>query len=267
MSQIKFYKYHGTGNDFIVIDNRIKIFPVKNYKLVEQLCDRRFGIGADGLLLLNTSKKYDFDMGYYNANGKPGSMCGNGARCIIYFAHKSGIRKKQFVFTAPDGLHESTLVSENKKKNSSLVKVKMSDVNEIKNIGKDLFLDTGSPHYIRFVNDASKIDVFEEGRKIRYSKPFVTNGTNVNFVAVKNNTIFIRTYERGVENETLACGTGVTAAAIAAVATNKINQTSKIKVQALGGTLFVYLKKKESVFEEVYLEGEAQEVYEGSITI
>lgn len=267
MSVIKFYKYHGAGNDFIVIDNRKKIFPVKNYKLIEQLCDRRFGIGADGLLLLNSSQQYDFDMGYYNADGKPGSMCGNGARCITYFAYKSGIKKKKFVFTAPDGLHEATLISENKKTNTSLVKVKMSDVAEIKNISKDLFLNTGSPHFIRFVNDASKIDVFIEGKKIRYSKPFAVKGTNVNFVAVKNKTLFIRTYERGVENETLACGTGVTAAAIAAVATNKINQTLKIKVQALGGTLFVYLKKNQNVFEEVYLEGEAQEVFEGRTTI
>lgn len=267
MSEIKFYKYHGAGNDFIVIDNRKKKFPVKNHKLVEQLCDRRFGIGADGLLLLNVSKQHDFDMGYFNADGKPGSMCGNGARCIVYFAHESGIKKKQFAFTAPDGLHEATLISENKKTNTSLVKVKMNDVNKIKNIGKDLFLNTGSPHYIRFVNDVSKIDVFEEGKKIRHSKPFGLKGTNVNFVAVKNQTLFIRTYERGVENETLACGTGVTAAAIAAVATNKINQTSKIKLEALGGTLFVYLKKKENVFEEVYLEGEAQKVFDGSITI
>lgn len=267
MSVVKFYKYHGAGNDFIVLDNRKKIFPIKNYKLVEELCNRRFGIGADGLLLLNSSKEYDFDMGYYNADGKPGSMCGNGARCIVLFAYKSGIIKKQFVFTAPDGLHEATLIKQNLKTNTAIVKIKMGDLMEIKNLGKDLFLDTGSPHYIRFVNDASEVDVFVEGKKIRYSKPFSDKGTNVNFVAVKNNILFIRTYERGVENETLACGTGVTAAAIAAVASGKTKQATKIKVEALGGTLFVYFKQNQGVFNEVYLEGEAQEVFEGSIIV
>jgi diaminopimelate epimerase len=263
MAEFTFYKYHGAGNDFIVIDNRKKIFPVKNYTLIQKLCDRRFGIGADGLLLLNTSPKYDFDMGYHNADGKPGSMCGNGARCIVYFASTSGIKRKKYVFTTQDGLHEAEVISEIKNKNTALVKLKMKDVESIEKTGKDLFLDTGSPHYVKFVNDVSKIDVYAEGKKIRNSGKFKKDGVNVNFVSVKNNQLFIRTYERGVENETFACGTGVTAAAIAAAATKKVLAKNKTRVNAMGGMLNVFYTQNKNTFTDIYLQGEAQMVFEG----
>ena len=267
MAEIAFHKYHGAGNDFIVIDNRKKLFPEKNYKLIEQLCDRRFGIGADGLLLLNKSKAHDFEMGYYNADGKPGSMCGNGGRCIVYFAKQAGINKKKFVFTAADGIHQATLISENAKTCTAVVKLKMNDVQQIEKCEKDFFLNTGSPHYVRFVNDPSKINVMEEGMKIRNSKPFKAKGTNVNFVVAIGNEIFIRTYERGVENETLACGTGITAAAICAVFSGRIPFSKKVKVTAMGGKLHVYLNKTENAFTDIYLEGGAQKVSEGLINI
>ena len=262
MTEFTFYKYHGAGNDFIVIDNRKKKFPIKNYSLIQKLCDRRFGIGADGFLLLNTSAKYDFDMGYHNADGKPSSMCGNGARCIVYFASTSGIKRKNYVFTAPDGLHEAEIISEIKNKKTALVKLKMKDVETIEKIGKDLFLDTGSPHYVKLVNDVSKINVYSDGNKIRNSIRFKREGVNVNFVSVKNNQLFIRTYERGVENETLACGTGVTAAAIAA-ATKKVYTKNKTTVNAMGGTLSVFYKQNKNTFTDIYLQGEAQMVYKG----
>lgn len=259
-----FNKYHGAGNDFILIDNRKNIFKAGT-TAIAKLCDRRFGIGADGLILLNKSAVSDFEMIYFNADGRIGSMCGNGARCIVLFAHDIGMIKSKTTFTAYDGLHTAEIISINKKNNSAIVKLQMQDVNKIERTGSDFFIDTGSPHYIRFVKNVTAVNVLKEGKKIRYSSRYKQKGVNVNFVSAKHNKLFIRSYERGVENETLACGTGITASALAADASGIIKGKNKIEVNALGGKLSVYFTKSETGYSTIFLEGEAAKVFEGEI--
>ncbi|MDC1396445.1 diaminopimelate epimerase, partial [Flavobacteriaceae bacterium] len=206
---IKFQKYQGTGNDFIIIDNTDLSFPSENISLIKQLCDRKFGIGCDGLILINPSDSSDYLMNYYNSDGNLGSMCGNGARCSVKFAQNINIIKNKTVFTAFDGLHDALIYDDQ-------ITLSMKPVNDIINYGNDLFLDTGSPHYVQLVSDIENIDVFSQGRLIRNNSIFKNNGVNVNFVQVISKSEFsVRTYERGVENETLSCGTGVTAVALA----------------------------------------------------
>lgn len=261
---MKFYKYHGAGNDFILVDNRKNIFKGSS-KYIEKICDRRFGIGADGLILLNKSNQSDFEMDYYNADGKTGSMCGNGGRCIALFASHLSIIKKKTNFIAYDGLHEAEIITTDKKDNSAMVKLKMQDVNNITKIGSDFLIDTGSPHYIRFVQDVTAVNVIKEGRKIRYSEAHRKNGVNVNFVSIKSGKLYIRSYERGVENETLACGTGITASALAAVSAGLISNKNKTLVVAMGGMLAVYFTKTETGYTDIFLEGKATKVFEGEI--
>ncbi len=255
----EFYKYQGTGNDFIIIDNRNKKIGLTEQQ-VNFLCDRKFGIGADGLMLLQEKKGYDFEMIYYNADGKLGSMCGNGSRCLTQFAFDSGIKKNHYSFIASDGDHEAAFDTNN------WVRVKMIDVNEIDEYNDGLIIDTGSPHYIKFVESIDNVDVYQEGKKVRYSDYFKIKGTNVNFVEKINSTsIKVRTYERGVENETLSCGTGVTASALVNFYEDGFN---KINVETLGGKLAVEFEKVgENLFKNVWLCGPAAFVFKGKINI
>lgn len=254
---ISFYKYQGTGNDFIMVDNRKLTFP-SDEQLVKRLCDRRMGVGADGLILLQNHSEYDFEMVYYNADGRIGSMCGNGARCTVRFAKHLGVIEDVAYFLAADGEHQASVERD-------LIQLKMNDVHDVERIGQDFYLNTGSPHYVRFVDDVQALDVYKEGRAIRYNDRFSEEGTNVNFVQkMADNTIFVRTYERGVEDETLSCGTGVTACALVA---GILGYNSPVKVKTLGGDLEVTFEMEDSRFEYIYLIGPAKQVFTGSMPI
>jgi diaminopimelate epimerase len=257
--QLTFYKYQGTGNDFVILDNRDGSISL-NTQQVKFLCDRRFGIGADGLMLLNKLDGYDFEMAYYNADGRESSMCGNGGRCLTRFAFDRGIRKENYLFRAVDGDHQAEL-GEN-----GWIRLKMQDVNEVKEYHGDLVLDTGSPHYVKNVHHVMDLDVFKAGREIRYSKDFEAEGINVNFVENDDKKIIVRTYERGVEDETFSCGTGVTASALISAHNDKgFNQ---VEVQTLGGHLAVEFDKTgEHSFENIWLCGPATFVFKGEIEI
>ena len=258
---MKFYKYQGTGNDFVMIDNREEFFPKNNIKLIYQLCDRRFGIGADGLILLENHPNYNFKMVYYNADGNESSMCGNGGRCIVAFANYLKIIENQAVFMATDGLHNATLLE------NGVVSLQMSNVLEIKIKEDYTYLYTGSPHHVTLVEDLQNYDVKNNGAKIRYSTLHGNEGSNVNFVSQLNSNHFaLRTYERGVEDETLSCGTGATATAIAMHATGKTN-ASQINLDVQGGKLKVTFNKTNQGYENVFLIGIATLVFSGEIEI
>jgi len=258
--RLHFYKYQGTGNDFIMIDNRNLSFQKTNTYLINKLCDRRFGIGADGLILLEPSEKSDFKMVYFNADGNEGSMCGNGGRCIVAFAKQLDLIKNETTFDAVDGLHYATI-------ENGIVSLKMIDVKSIELSNTHSFLNTGSPHHINFSENIDTINVKELGAKIRYGAPYFKEGTNVNFAEkTSDNSFKVRTYERGVEDETLACGTGVTAVAIAAHKSNLTNNNS-IKIKVLGGDLEVSFNKENDTYKNVFLKGPAQFVFEGNILI
>lgn len=258
---MKFYKYQGTGNDFVMIDNRQNIFPKNNTKLIESLCDRRFGIGGDGLILLENDNSTDFKMVYYNSDGNESSMCGNGGRCLVAFAKSLNVIDNKTTFIATDGLHNAT-VDEN-----GIVSLQMKDVNEVKIETEYVFLNTGSPHHVTLVNDLENYDVKENGAKIRYSDLYGKVGSNVNFVKQLSESHFaLRTYERGVEDETLSCGTGATATAIAMNAIGKTNSNS-IDINVEGGKLKVTFEKSDKGFEKVFLIGPATFVFEGEIEL
>ena len=251
-----FHKYHGAGNDFILIDNRKLTFDADNISLVKRLCDRRFGIGADGMMLLQEHPDYDFEMRYFNSDGREGSMCGNGGRCIVAFARQLQLGGDTTRFMAVDGLHDAEVTGD------GVISLKMSDVTEIETIGSDFYLNTGSPHYVRFMEDLNLLDVYAEGRKIRYNERFSRLGTNVNFVKLENDHLTVYTYERGVEDETLACGTGITASALCA-ALLKGTRQGVFQVTAKGGELSVSFERKEEGFSGIWLKGPAQFVFEG----
>lgn len=254
---IEFYKYQGTGNDFVMIDNRDMQFP-KEKELVEKLCDRRFGIGGDGLILLENDEKADFKMVYYNSDGNESTMCGNGGRCLVAFAHFLDIFEDRATFEAVDGLHEAEI-------NNGIVKLKMIDVAEIQNDGDHAVLNTGSPHFVQFVQDVEHFKVYEQGNRIRNSATYREEGINVNFAEeIGENEIFVRTYERGVEDETFSCGTGVTASALVYL---KDKNQSTVNVKVLGGTLKVYAEQNGNSFRNVWLEGPAKQVFKGKINI
>ncbi len=262
--KIAFSKYQGTGNDFVLLDNRDGKYSSLKTSEVEFLCDRRFGIGADGLILLEKKSGYDFSMKYYNSDGNESSMCGNGGRCITAFANTLQLINGEAKFTAIDGEHEAII----KDKQSMIVKLKMGDVKGFEMIGDDIFLNTGSPHYVKFVNDTMKVDVVAEGKKIRYNERFKQEGTNVNFVQSTSSGLNVRSYERGVEDETLSCGTGVTASVLASVLKGVVKEDSKVcDVKSMGGMLKVYFEKEGNGFKDVWLEGEAKFVYSGEIEI
>lgn len=258
--KINFSKYHGTANDFIIIDN-ISNDYVLNENIIGAMCNYKTGIGADGLLLLNKSTEYAFEMNYFNSDGKEASFCGNGGRCIAAYAYKLGVTRNKMIYKASDGIHNAEILHENK--NVFNVKLSMNDVGMITKLDDIYITNTGSPHAIIIVDDLGSINVFEEGKKIRYSHAFKENGINVNFVKVNLNCIEIRTYERGVEDETFSCGTGVTASALYAAMYH--NQKSPIKVITKGGILWVYFDfDKNKGFSNIVLEGEAVFVFDGT---
>ena len=257
---IHFYKYQGTGNDFIILDNRKNEYSFLSSDQIRRLCDRRFGIGADGLMLLNEKTGYDFEMKYFNADGKEGSMCGNGGRCIIKFAYHLGIHRDMYKFLAADGEHEAEIDTDD------TVSLKMKDVKGIKKNHGDFILDTGSPHYIKMVSDVMNFDIYKKGHEIRYSKDFEMEGINVNFVEQTEEVdkILVRTYERGVEDETFSCGTGVVAAAL--VCYHNENGYNDVNVKTLGGNLTVEFDRvEEDHFTNIWLCGPAEKVFEGTI--
>ncbi|MGZ5253665.1 MAG: diaminopimelate epimerase [Flavitalea sp.] len=258
--KINFFKYQGTGNDFIIIDNRDDSISLQSKQIIS-LCNRRFGIGADGLMLLNSKPGYDFEMKYYNSDGKEGSMCGNGGRCLVKFAYDVGIRKSEYLFSAIDGDHEAEIDTD------GIVSLKMTDVNEVKMDKADFILNTGSPHYIKQVDNVETVDVYRKGRDIRYNDEFAEEGINVNFVELKDeDELYVRTYERGVENETFSCGTGVTAAAIAFFHNEK--GYNNVVVKTKGGTLSVeYDRISDHEYRNIWLNGPAEMVYEGLIEL
>ncbi len=259
--EIVFYKYQGTGNDFVMIDNRNNFFPKEDIKTIAFLCDRRFGIGADGLILLENLPDYDFKMVYYNSDGNESSMCGNGGRCLVAFAKKLGIIQNEATFIATDGEHYATI------SDGGIVSLQMKDVDDVKVLPEYVFLDTGSPHHVQLVSDLKIADVKNDGAKIRYSNLYGNKGSNVNFVEQKNDSEFsVRTYERGVEDETLSCGTGVTAVAIAMNAIGKTNSNS-VSLNVEGGKLEVSFEISDGKYKNVFLKGPAAFVFEGTVSI
>jgi diaminopimelate epimerase len=259
--KIPFCKYQGTGNDFIMIDNRVNFFDTKNKYLIENICHRRFGVGSDGLILIENSILGNFYMRYYNSDGNEGSMCGNGGRCAISYANELGIISNETEFYAVDGLHKG-LIIENEK-----VSLLMQDVKEIKEVENSYELNTGSPHYVVFVDNLEGLNVVEEGKKIRYNTVYKRNGINVNFVEILNHTISVRTYERGVEDETYSCGTGVTAVAIVCAHKNLIPRNKNIEINTKGGLLEVSFEYKNNYFSDIWLSGPASKSFEGTIEL
>lgn len=255
---LSFFKYQGTGNDFVILDNRSQQVVLSQQEIAF-LCHRRLGIGADGLMLLQEKPGYDFEMVYYNADGKPSSMCGNGARCMVAFAASLGIIEKKTHFLAVDGPHEAIIPA------FQYVSLKMQDVNDITRDAQHCVLNTGSPHYIQFEKEIDQMDVVREGRKIRYSDAYAAEGINVNFVVKVQDHLQVRTYERGVEDETLSCGTGVTAAALASA--DGVGNYD-ISVQTPGGHLRVSFEKKANdQFHNIWLSGPATFVFKGNIDL
>lgn len=262
--QISFYKYQGTGNDFVLLDNRDGQYSQLSSQQIAQLCDRKFGVGGDGLMLLQEKEGFDFEMVYFNADGQPSSMCGNGGRCLVAFANFLGLLKHQRAyFLAVDGPHEAVVIA------PDYIELKMSDVNASGYGQPDAFLDTGSPHYLAFVADIKGVNIYEQGRMIRYSPAYRAQGTNVNFIEIKGtNQIYVATYERGVEDETLSCGTGVTAAALAYQLSHSEQMgDNAVKIQTKGGNLVVRYQQIGTQFENIWLCGPAQQVFKGQLTL
>lgn len=258
---IQFYKYQGTGNDFVILNNLDEEYSGLTAMQVKRLCNRRFGIGADGLMLLNKHEQYDFEMKYYNADGRESSMCGNGGRCLTRFANDMGILKSEYRFLAIDGVHESSIET------NGNIALKMKDVNGIKTVRGNYILDTGSPHYVQVMGGVMQLNVPKLGAEIRYSREFAEEGINVNFVeeTAEPDEILVRTYERGVEDETLSCGTGVTAAAL--VCSHNDNGFNHVDVLTKGGKLSVEYDHINGSYKNIWLIGPAEKVFEGTIEI
>lgn len=256
---LEFYKYQGTGNDFILLDNRSGKYDKISAKEISFLCDRHYGIGSDGFIFLQKKTGYDFEMRFYNPDGSAGMMCGNGGRCIAAFARDLKIIRNSCIFWAPDGEHQAKLSDNNQ------VKLSMKELAFGEKILNFYLFDTGAPHIIFFKDDIEDADFTEKAREVRYSPRFNNEGINVNRLQKKaENEIKVRTYERGVEAETLSCGTGVTASALAYALENNIPE-GKIKVQAKGGNLTVYFRSENQRFKDVYLEAQAKFVFSGKV--
>ncbi|WP_462254511.1 diaminopimelate epimerase [Ferruginibacter sp.] len=259
--KIEFYKYQGTGNDFVILDNRDNKYADLSVKQIKHICDRRFGIGGDGLMLLAKKDGYDFEMIYFNADGNESSMCGNGGRCLVKFAYHMGIHKNTYHFLATDGEHFADIGID------KIIRLKMKDVAKVEEHSSYAILNTGSPHFVKFATNVKEIDVVETGREIRYSAAFEKEGINVNFVeSVDEDSIFVRTYERGVEDETMSCGTGVTASAL--MSAHNENGFNRVEVQTPGGHLSVEFEKTaDEHFQNIWLCGPAEFVYKGEMEI
>jgi diaminopimelate epimerase len=254
--KINFTKYEGNGNDFIIIDDRKEEFSEDNVLMISKLCDRKFGIGSDGLILLRKHKVYDFQMIYFNSDGNESSMCGNGGRCLVSYALQLDIDLKTNSFLAIDGVHKFKVVDNE-------IYLKMNDVKDIVVKNGYNFLNTGSPHVVQIVENVDEINVYEQGKKIRRQFQEM-NGVNVNFVSFNNDIIKCRTFERGVENETLSCGTGVVAVALYIFKKKKISD-NKIIVSTKGGSLSVSFKNDGNSFREIWLKGDINKIFDGLI--
>ncbi|MDQ3050335.1 MAG: diaminopimelate epimerase [Bacteroidota bacterium] len=246
-----------------MIDNRHAQFVFNTTEAIAQLCHRRFGIGADGLILLEVSSSHDFKMVYYNSDGNEGSMCGNGGRCIVAFAQFLGIAGDKTTFEAIDGVHEASRTVTDQ----PLIALKMKDVHEFTKVNGSVVLDTGSPHYVTFCDDINTIDIITEGRKIRNSELYKATGINVNFIAKNDTGFIIKTYERGVEDETYSCGTGTVAAAIALVSEGRASDALPVKFHSAGGSLEVSFIRNGNHFTNIVLTGPATQVFEGFFEI
>ncbi len=259
---IHFYKYQGAGNDFIMVDNRNNNIDHHNPRLISHLCDRRFGIGGDGIMFLQNITGYDFEMVYYNADGQPSSMCGNGGRCIVAFAKHLGIIDGETTFLAVDGPHYAKISA-----SGDWVSLQMIDVDTITTDADAYVLNTGSPHYIKLADGLKDKDVYHEGYAIRNNDTYREKGINVNFVEPMDKGYFVRTFERGVEDETYACGTGVTAVALAMAKHN--NQIGKIEtpIKVLGGNINIRFSYDGQKFTDIFLEGPAVKVFEGEVNL
>lgn len=254
---IPFFKYQGAGNDFVIIDDRMDTHLKLTEDDIRSMCNRHFGIGADGLMVFRTREEFDFKMDYYNADGKLGTMCGNGGRCMVQFAAHTGMVKPKYKFLASDGEHEAEIDE------SGIVRLKMNDVNKVEQNETGLIIDTGSPHLIKFAENIDTINVQEEGSRIRNSERYQAEGINVNFVEkTSSDSIYVRTYERGVESETLSCGTGITAAALATA--HNESGFNHVNIKTRGGTLYVEFDKiGENTFTKIWLCGPANFVFTG----
>lgn len=261
--ELEFFKYQGAGNDFIMVDNRHLALPRTHTELYRHLCDRRFGIGADGFIMVQNKEGFDFEMVYFNSDGNESSMCGNGGRCITMFARQLGIIDTKATFLAIDGPHDAIIEP------NGWVSLKMKDVDSVEQIGDDLYLNTGSPHYVRFVsNPAVEYPLVDEARKVRYNDRFAKEGTNVNIVYRKPDVLEVRTYERGVEDETLSCGTGVTAVALAAHAGDNEAKTIVQPINTPGGKLQItFDRTADGKFKNIWLQGPAEYVYSGHMEV
>jgi len=261
--KIEFWKFQGNGNDFVILDGRLH-HPELLTEQIKFICDRHYGIGADGLMILDNDPQTEFEMIYYNADGHLSSMCGNGGRCIAAFAYMMKIVGKKSIFKAFDGIHTALINGEIKKDKSFDVSLSMNDISMIIKENDFYVINSGSPHYVEFVKKVAEIDVVKEGRNTRYSERFSPKGINVNFVEISNNRIFVRTYERGVEDETLSCGTGVTASAIATyLETGK----KEFSIHTTGGEFSVNFNEENGQFSSVWLNGPAELVFKGSINV
>jgi diaminopimelate epimerase len=263
--KVHFYKYQATGNDFVLIDNRSGKYSFSNEEIVK-ICDRRFGVGADGLIFIEKHPTLDFDMVYFNSDGSQ-SLCGNGSRAAVHMAAELGLLETKTKFNAYDGAHDAELLED------GIVRLKMNDVEQVIKSTGEYFINTGSPHHLRFVSDVNSYPVVEEGKKIRYSEGYSPEGTNANFIQLLGkNKIAVRTYERGVEDETFSCGTGVTAAALAS---SLQGYTSPISVQVRGGELSVEFEtinfgpsgSLPSAFRNIFLIGPAKMVFQGDLEL
>ena len=251
---IEFYKYQGTGNDFIIIDDRDNTFDCNDNKLISTLCERKMGIGADGLIVLRNHSSHDFEMIYFNSDGYLSSFCGNGGRCIIDFARYLGIINSDTVFIACDGEHKGRITDD-------IIHLQMKEVKNIELFDDGIILDTGSPHYVKMVSELSSLNVKLEGAKIRNSPQFITEGININFV-LNEPHMQIRTYERGVEDETFSCGTGVVASVIAMHYSKQINKET-VDVSTLGGNLVVDFEYSNNCYHNIWISGRVNMIFSG----
>jgi diaminopimelate epimerase len=260
--KLTFYKYQGAGNDFILVDNRNEQINHRNPQLISQLCDRRFGIGGDGMMFLQNAEGYDFEMVYYNADGQSSSMCGNGGRCIVAFAKYLGVIDSETNFLAVDGPHYAKISA-----GGNWVSLQMIDVDTVSRDNDAYVLNTGSPHYVQLTSGLEHKNVYAEGYAIRNNPTYLAKGINVNFVEPLDDGYFVRTFERGVEDETFACGTGVTAVALAMAQENKLTGAISTPVKVLGGNLNINFNYDGEKFTDIFLEGPAERVFSGEIEV